>query len=537
MNKAYILSLTMVLTALPSMGQEGQYRLAEATQLWRLTDNAAGLGLDSTQNRGYALFNAEHQSGDYARVQEGTQTNQLRFQAERYQAVGRYLHAYGRFDFDYGRTKNRAWADVQRPYNSDPFFSGSSVRGKYDFQDFDFTAALGTVSFDGWRFGLRLDYNVGDLSRLRDPRSRSQLLDYKLTPAITYTMGDHTVGLSGNYHRRKEKITGVTTVQQDATLKYYLMTGMEHAEGTAGGYSSFSREWVDHRFGAELSYAYQAGPLHSLLSATIERGSEDILGQYKYEPGHYVDYCYGLNLRNRLERGTLLHELDVQASYDQAYADEYRQQLQQEKDPQTGYTSFYYTTPLTFKKRYQVKQFSTLLRYRLNFLTSSNSKAPHSHASGSHSLASGSLCSDGVAAPSAVSAFLGATITANDAKNRHLLPQSDLRYKGYNFTLEGGKQLLGDRLWIEAAATYHLNSTADLTLSDPTTDYAQQVLLPDMAYYEANYWHGHLALTYQFPLRLKGRQSLWFVRAYGDYLKTDNSLDAKCVGLSIGLFN
>ena len=209
MNRIYALSLAVTLS-LCTWAQESNYRLADATQLWRLTDNAAGLGIDSSANRGYALFTGEHHSGDYARVQEGTQLNQLRFQAERYQRLGKWLHAYGRFDFDYGRVKNRAWADVRRPYNSDPYFAGSSVSGKYDFQDFDFTAALGTTDFGGWRFGLRLDYSVGDLSRLRDPRSRSQLLDYQLTPAVTRTFGRHSVGLSGHYHRYKEKITGVT---------------------------------------------------------------------------------------------------------------------------------------------------------------------------------------------------------------------------------------------------------------------------------------------------------------------------------------
>ena len=520
-NKIFLPALTVLLNlSMPCHGQEAQYRYQDATQLWHQTDNAAGLGLDSVQNRGYALFNTEHQSGDYARVQEGTQTNRLRFQTERYQTIGKYLYGYGRFDFDYGRTKNRAWADVRRPYNNDPFFSGSSIKGKYDFQDFDFTAALGTVDFNGWRFGLRLDYSVGDLSRLRDPRSRSQLLDYQLTPAVTYTKGQHTLGLSGNYHRRKEKITGVTTVQQDATLKYYLMSGMEHAEGTTGGYSSFGREWVDHRFGAELSYAYRSDCLHSLASASIERGGEEIYGQYKYEPGRYVDYRYAFSLQNRLQQGDILHQLDLQAVYDQAYADEYRQQLQQEKEVETGYTSYYYTNLLTFKKRYQVKQLHASLHYRLNILS-------HVTPGGSSSAAT----------KQAVTAYLGTRLAVSDTKNRHLLPESSLHYDGYDMTLEGGRQFFSDRLWLDASATYHLNNTADLSLSDPTTDYAQQVLLPDMPYYSANYWQGHLALTYHFPLKVKGNETRWFVRAYGDYLKTNQSLDAKCVGLSIGLFN
>ena len=59
------------------------------------------------------------------------------------------------------------------------------------------TAAVGTTDFSCWRFGLQLNYQLGDLSRLRDPRSRSQLLDYRLTPAVSYTMGNHTLGFVG----------------------------------------------------------------------------------------------------------------------------------------------------------------------------------------------------------------------------------------------------------------------------------------------------------------------------------------------------
>ena len=109
------------------------------------------------------------------------------------------------------------------------------------------TAAVGTTDFSGWRFGLQLNYQLGDLSRLRDPRSRSQLLDYRLTPAVSYTMGNHTLGLSGYYDRRKEKMGPLVTVQSDATLTYYLLSGMENATGTIGGYSSFNREWVNHQ--------------------------------------------------------------------------------------------------------------------------------------------------------------------------------------------------------------------------------------------------------------------------------------------------
>ena len=539
-NKRYITILAMVLTTCTIYAQQtvsalGEYRFDDATQLWRLTDNAAGLGIDTTRNRGYAEIGYYHHSGDYTRVQEGTRSNQLRFETERYQKIGKYIYGYGRFDFDYGRVNNRTWCDVRRPYNSNPYFSGSSIVGKYDFQDFNFTAALGSAAIGKWHFGMRLDYNVGDLSRLRDPRPRSQLLEYKIIPAVTYTFGKNTFGLSGNYHRRKEKIDGVRTIQSDATIMYYNMTGLEHAIGTVSGYSGYQREWVDHRFGAELTYSYKSDRYNMIAAANIERGSENILGQYEKEEGKFVDYNYGFSIRNRIKAENLLHEIDFSLGYEQSYADEYTQKYKAENNDEIKTKTYsyehrlpdgtieirdstitqtypvssqYYETMLVMKKRFQVKIFKTDFHYRLNF-------------------------TDG----ERVNRYVGARFTSCDTKNNYLLPESSLHYDGYNLSFEGGTSLLKQRLWIDGGFTMHFNGTATLALNDPTTDYAVGVLIPDMKYYRSNYVKGSLSVTYQFPITFKKKPTMWYVRANGDWLRTNSNLHASSFGVTLGMFN
>ena len=299
-NKVLSIAMTAIMASVASLhAQEGAYRYADATQLWRLTANVAGLGCDYSHDRGCAHFSLLHADGDYTRVQEGDMRNQMEFFTERYQKIAQFLVGYGKFRFDMDRTKNRAWADEMRPYNANPFISGSSVKGRYDAQNFDLTAALSTMPIPlaggtdrEMTIGVRLDYQVGDLSRLRDPRSRSQLLDYRLTPAATYTFARSTAGLAAYYERRKEKVPNMTTVQEDPNLVYYLMTGMEQATGTIGGYKGFSREWVNHELGAELSYQYRDARINSLNAATLARGVEDTWGNYKHEPGRYTSYIY-----------------------------------------------------------------------------------------------------------------------------------------------------------------------------------------------------------------------------------------------------
>ena len=589
-NKIIPISFSCLLCCNLVAAQEGLYRYEDALQLWRLTDNAAGLGLDHSENRGYAEFSLEHAEGDYRRVQEGGQRNSLAFETERHQRIGPLLVGYGHFRFDMDRTKDRAWADVMRPYDSNPYYGGSSVSGKYDLQQFDLSAALSTIAIPlaggnadrELTIGARLDYKVADLSRLRDPRSRSELLDYKIAPAVTYSFGNNTLGLSGHYRRRKEKIPNMTTVQQDPNLLYYQMYGLGEAVGTVGGYSGYQREWVDHQFGAEVSYSltpksltprpspkergvytssaedstdksdhspllgrgaggeasggeasggeasggeasggevFGGGPL-SLNSLSIARGAEDAWGQYKFSPGRYTSYIYKAATRNRLHRGRLLHSLDLEATWQQAYADEYRQQLIQEKDPDRGYTSYRYDTQITYGKRHQLSTIDASLHYRLNFLCP--------------------VCCDPVATPpqsASVASYLGFLARLSGSDTKHLLPSSELNHQRLDLSVEGGYGLLRDRLWLDAAATYSRATKARLDLADNTTEIARQVLLPDMAYYDADYFRGQLSLKYLFPLKLKGHRSLFYVKAYGDIISARHAQNRNAIGLSLGLYN
>lgn len=511
---------TMAQTPSDSLVGEPEYRYKNLTQLWHNTSNAAGLSLDDSPNRGFASIGFNHRGGDYHRVQEGGAMNNMQFFTERYQRLGRYLYSYGKVDFNLGRTKDRAFADQYRPYNSNPYQSGSDIAGSYDHQDFDMVASVGTTDFSGWRFGLQLNYQLGDLSRLRDPRSRSQLLDYRLTPSVSYTMGGHTLGLSGYYDRRKEKMGPLVTVQSDATLTYYLFSGMEYATGTIGGYSSFNREWVNHQVGAAMDYGYRSDSFHTLNSFGISRGEEYAYGTYKYEPGRYFTYLYNVQSQNRLLTGSVLHQVDVRMDWQQGYADEYRQQLIIKNDPQIGTTSYTYEKQLEFRKRYQVRTFDCAFRYRANFLNDAPSRLLQQ-------------------ATASLKGYTGFSIDTHKASNRHLLPLSSSDYSRINFQLENGISLFKQHLTADLTLGYSVSTRADLQLADDSSILAQRVLLKDLPYYDANLFHGRLQVMYQFPLTIKKSRAMWFVKAFGDFTSANSAGHPNLynVGFSVGLFN
>ena len=511
---------TMAQTPSDSLVGEPEYRYKNLTQLWHNTSNAAGLSLDDSPNRGFASIGFNHRGGDYHRVQEGGAMNNMQFFTERYQRLGQYLYSYGKVDFNLGRTKDRAFADQYRPYNSNPYQSGSDIAGSYDHQDFDMVASVGTTDFSGWRFGLQLNYQLGDLSRLRDPRSRSQLLDYRLTPSVSYTMGGHTLALSGYYDRRKEKMGPLVTVQSDATLTYYLFSGMEYATGTIGGYSSFNREWVNHQVGAAMDYGYRSDSFHTLNSFGISRGEEYAYGTYKYEPGRYFTYLYNVQSQNRLLTGSVLHQVDVRMDWQQGYADEYRQQLIIKNDPQIGTTSYTYEKQLEFRKRYQVRTFDCAFRYRANFLNDAPSRLLHQ-------------------STASLKGYTGFSIDTHKVSNRHLLPLSSSDFSRINFQLENGISLFKQHLTADLTLGYSVSTRADLQLADDSSVLAQRVLLKDLPYYDANLLHGRLQVMYQFPLTIKKSRAMWFVKAFGDFTSANSAGHPNLynVGFSVGLFN
>ena len=522
-NRFYILCTALAITLGTQAQQQPvsgeQYRYADETQLWRLTGNAAGLSLDvngpdtAAVNRGVAYFQMNHRGGDLHRVQEGGQQNTLEFFTERYQKIGKYLYGYGSFHFNMGRTKQRAWSDVLRTYNSNPYISGSSVFGSYDQQNITLDASLSTIRLGHFTYGANLFYQVGDLSRLRDPRSRINLAEYRLTPSVTYTFGDanttagrHTAGLSLHYDRRKEKLPSLSTVQTDPTLMYYVMTGLENADGAIGYYNGYMREYVNHEFGGELSYQYRDACVQSLTTLSLAHGTEYVYGTNKYEPGRYYTYSYGLSSRNRLHSGRLLHTADLSLNYEEGYADEYRQERTQTTDATTGITSVRWNTTMRYNKRYQLKKFDLDVHYRLSFTNEQKTTG-----------------------------YVGAEYVLQNVRNRRLLRTSQLHYASSEATAEGG-WLIGRHLWAEARAGYHFATKADLQLANVETTYAQAVLLPDMTILDADYFRGRLQLTYQTPLTIKGYTSNWFASAYADHLKASHGLHRTTLGVSIGLY-
>ncbi len=346
-KKAYIVVLTMVSFVACGQAQE------VGDNIWGMTVNAAGIGRDTVSTHGMVGVRTSHTAGELHRVQDGGQKNSVGFTAEKWQTIGQKLSVSGSFEFEANRTKDRAWADVLRPYESNPFISGSSVKGKYDTQMFCLKAQMSSLPIGRMTYGMGLEYTVGDLSRLKDPRSRVELAEYALRPAVTFEANDAVVlGLEWHYSRRKEKLIGLTTVADDANLTYYVMSGLENAIGTLGGYSAYSRQYVSHTIGIEVSSRLKKDNVCNLTSIGLEGEREYIEGSNRYQPGRYFSRTISMCSKTWTKSLTCI----TKAYHNQAYADQYKQVLQTTKDSETGVETKTWQTQIRYDKRWQMKK-------------------------------------------------------------------------------------------------------------------------------------------------------------------------------------
>ena len=479
-------------------------------QLWLQTRNAAGLSLMPVKDGGVGVASAGKTGGDFNRVQEGNATNAFSFTADHYDNLKDSVYFYGKFRFDMSREFERSWSDVFDTYNANPYIYGSSVKGKYDLQMFDLFTKIATRSIGRYTFGLEADYRVGSLSRLRDPRSLTNLADYNLTPSLTFRLSDHQVaGLHLTYRRRKEKTPGIITVQTTPNLKYYTFSGMENVTGTIGAYSSFGREFVSNILGAGVDYSLELGSLHSLNTLTYDAEHENVWGDIKYSPGEYREGTLRFASYNTLEGEHHLNLLEIKAEKVSGKADEFRQQQVYTTDTVTKIVSTYWKTLYTYKGRYYVDTYDFSAHYRLYFLNDAHG----------------------------YNSWIGCTMRYNAFSNQYHLPESSLDVRTLSGQLEGrlaffrkGKH----SLWLESRLTGFCALNAEMSLQDKTTDYAVQVLIPDLDYYKSSYLNGNGSLQYYFPLQLKKMRSTGFLKVYGDNSWLTTSRTKWGIGLSAG---
>ncbi len=256
---------------------------------WLKTDNPVSLGITTMPNAGQTSLNAKTLSGDFHKAMESGRVNAWGFDSYGSKSL-KPLNLWGRFNFSQERHQDRCWSDNIRPYNGNPYLTGSSVKGNYSYQLFDFSVRMSSKQlFDFMWTGIGLDYSLGDFSRLQDPRSRTQEIVYTIKPGVAFRFGKEKIGLNLSYGYSKEKIGSYVSKSKDS--KEYLL----YLQEGLGVYSILVSNAYDRRIeswkaGAALQYEHSFGSNSVLLGELSPFYRKDsVEDAYGATPGNYKE--------------------------------------------------------------------------------------------------------------------------------------------------------------------------------------------------------------------------------------------------------
>lgn len=314
------------------------------SNLWCSTTNPSALSFyDYPKTSGSAELSANYMTGGLRRAMDPKEDYSFNFASESYNYL-QYVDLYGSFRFTQQNLKGKIYSENYDPYNGNPYIAGSTLYGDYTKQLFAFKFALSSKTL--WkmvRFGIKLDYQVGDLSRFNDPRSRVQLADYTITPGfvLNLTPSDR-LGLSASYRFRKEKMLKPVS-KSEGIDRYIYCTQKGVSEYAESALLFFSRRYIGNYGGGELQYEHNSSRLSLMLHAGANYRFDDVIGERKENPGNYtsLEYYGGFNALWGSE--SLKQKFTAKFSYNSGHAQECLQEQKTEINEQGIPDSFWQT--------------------------------------------------------------------------------------------------------------------------------------------------------------------------------------------------
>jgi hypothetical protein len=507
--------------------QMEEHDLSPIINPWLQVTNAAGLGLSTVNVHGVTELGYFSESGDYHRSQQGDNRSGLNFYSERYDKIGKNWKSWGSFNFVMDREQNRAWSDVFSTYNSNPYIFGSSVPGNYDRQLFDFRVKLSSVEKGRFTYGVGIDYLVGDLSRLRDPRTRVFLADYSFLPAITYRLSSKQhIGFNLKASYRKEKMPSITTVQDDPNLKYYTFFGIENADAVIGGFKGFQRQFVSDIYGGELQYALKMSQLELLIAGGVNYEQQEILESLRQSPGSYEAINYNVRLAGKAVSNGILYNFKLNGNLKSGAADEFVQKLISTNNQSTGVNSQNWVTLFTYNNRFVNSVYDASLNFDIRNINASRND---------------------------YSWLVGFKTGVSGFTNQYNLPYSEFSANRLNASLYGHYRLINknsNRLTLNANIGYSTGFHNALQLSNGAIavpelgastfkqgvyDVATNILLPDLQFYKQNVLDFRADARYSFPLKVKKSVLTGQVKAYFGMQRSENLGSWTSAGVSVGI--
>ena len=192
-------SLTLIFAlAVPAMGQGNDalrdYRYIVSTNSFLKLDNAAGIGRLPIGR--IAVANGEFSKGNGGLKGPDDSANDWQggVATESYIRISDKVAFYGRMDYSYFQGEEMGGSllagSSSAPLNF--YESVDTTAGRRNREMYDLTGAMAYTFNPRWSAGVKVNYRTGNRSKMRDPRSRSSLMDIDVSAGTYWSPSSKT---------------------------------------------------------------------------------------------------------------------------------------------------------------------------------------------------------------------------------------------------------------------------------------------------------------------------------------------------------
>lgn len=505
-----------------------QHELHMIKNAWLSSFNPAGLVFSDYIEYGISDLGYQRKSGDLHRAQEGSENGGMVFNSERYNKIAENWYTYGRFEFQMNREKNRNYSNNFNTFNDSPYIFGDTVKGTYDKQSFDLNAKITRQFGSRLAAGVGINYFAADVSRIRDPRTRTFLVNYGINPGLIFKINNqHKVGINGGIGFEKEKMPSITTIQTDPKIDYYFFLGNENAYSVLDGYNGFDRQYVTFSYQGSIQHSINKTNwmLHNALA--FESRTQEILGSERQSPGSFESQKLSFDSKfYYIFDSKLLLNIQLNSYYKHGIADEFLQERIEERDTITGAVSRKWQTLFKYENRYITDSYQTLLNIDLRKLTNKGNDYQW---------------------------LMGTRVAINGFNNQYFLPYSAFESQNIAIGLYGAMPLLNKnkhRLNLRLSTDYgwalinnvELNNLGNTVpglgatnFEKATYNIAQKIVLQDANLLNQSTINIGVSANYSFPVKLKTSSFTGQIKFFYNYIEAQTLGNNNIFGASIGL--
>ncbi len=479
--------------------------------IWSRSGIAAGVGVEKLRGLGIVEATGYYQDGDYHRAQEASSDYGAIITSSSYSKLSKYLYGYGSFTFKANRESDRAWSDMRNIYSGLPYTYGSAIKGEYDNQMFSLTGRLSTVELGGFTYGVGVDYSTFDMSRLIDPRPRTLALETKLSPSVTYRLGSKShIAAEFCYEYKKDRMSGITTVQDADLFEYYLFSGLENYSLT-NQLSLVAQQQYSNSIGYRLAYGYSANNLKLLFNVGYKSTQDDLINSTN-DRRSYGDYyadiiTFGFN--GVITNNKVQHVVNANAEYNAGSSLEFVQENQNVTDPNGNVSSQW----VTLYEYITYRNFKSTINIDYKLYSGNISKSDYDF-------------------------YLGASVESDMFENKYILPASNQKVSLLTAGVNGGVRIFSkdsNKLNFNAKIAYRTNLENQLNVADKNIIY-ENVLLVDYNYFATDVISGYADLTYSKIIGKGNKAQSAFLKLFYNHNYTKSLGKMATAGVSLGIY-